>query len=149
MSRLVYAAPVDAPSHGAKPLRQPHPIQKHPESHATLTSQLLCADNFSVEDSHVLKRLSKARWRRALILTAVMLLIYFGFIILTALYKPVMGTLLTDGLSLGILLGAMVIIAAFVLTGLYVRWANAHYDPELRAMRARHKAEASAAPRAL
>ena len=77
-------------------------------------------------------------------LTAVMLFIYFGFILLTALAKPVMGTLVTEGLSLGILLGALVILAAFGLTGIYVHWANNHYDPELRAMRDRHKAEALA-----
>ena len=39
------------------------------------------------------------------------------------------------GLSLGILLGALVIVASWLLTWVYVRWANAHYDPALRALR--------------
>ena len=35
---------------------------------------------------------------------------------------------LVPGLSLGILLGALVIVAAWVLIWIYVRWANTHYD---------------------
>ena len=90
-------------------------------------------------DSDVLKRLKRARWRIALSLTAVMLVIYFGFILVTALDKAFMGRQLTEGLSVGILLGALVILAAFGLTGIYVYWANAHYDPELQAVRDRLK----------
>ena len=35
---------------------------------------------------------------------------------------------------LGILLGALVIVASWLLTWIYVRWANAHYDTVLTAM---------------
>jgi uncharacterized membrane protein (DUF485 family) len=35
------------------------------------------------------------------------------------------------GLSLGILLGALVIVAAWTLTFVYVSWANRVYDPAL------------------
>ncbi len=66
-----------------------------------------------------------------------MLFVYFGFILLTAFNKGAMGQTLVPGLSWGILLGAIVIVTAFVLTGLYVRWANNHYDPELRAIQKR------------
>jgi uncharacterized membrane protein (DUF485 family) len=41
----------------------------------------------------------------------------------------------TPGLSLGILLGALVIIASWLLTWIYVRWANVHYDRELHDIR--------------
>ena len=41
------------------------------------------------------------------------------------------------GLSLGILLGAFVIIAAWVLIWIYVRWANTHYDAAIDALRDR------------
>ena len=66
------------------------------------------------------------------IVTAAMMVIYFGFILLVAFDKPLLGTLLAPGLSLGIALGAVVIVAAFTLTGFYVRWANEHYDSALR-----------------
>jgi uncharacterized membrane protein (DUF485 family) len=39
------------------------------------------------------------------------------------------------GLSLGILLGALVIVAAWVLIWIYVRWANRHYDIAVDAIR--------------
>jgi uncharacterized membrane protein (DUF485 family) len=66
-----------------------------------------------------------ARQRVSLVLSAVMLGVYFGFIALGAFAKGFMGAELTAGVSWGILLGALVIIVAFALTGVYVRWANA------------------------
>ena len=41
--------------------------------------------------------------------------------------KPLMGRLVAPGLSLGVLLGALVIVASWLLTWVYVRWANTHY----------------------
>ncbi len=89
------------------------------------------------------KRLAAARWRVAIALTVVTVIVYFGFILLTAFQKQAMGTLVAAGLSWGMFLGALVIVAAFVVTGVYVRWANAKYDPELRALQRRAFAPAS------
>ena len=75
--------------------------------------------------------LAAARWRVAIALTVAMMIVYFGFILLVAFNKPLLSTRVATGLSLGMLLGAMVIIAAWVLTWIYVRWANTHYDREL------------------
>ena len=72
--------------------------------------------------------MSAARWRVALSLTVAMMVVYFGFILLVAFDKPLLGRLIVPGLSLGMLLGALVIVAAWVLTWVYVRWANTHYD---------------------
>lgn len=84
-----------------------------------------------------LLRLAARRWRVAVALTAVMLAGYFGFILLIAFDKPLAGTLLAGGrLSLGIVLGAAVILLAPITTGLYVRWANRRYDVELAAIKA-------------
>jgi len=69
-------------------------------------------------------------------LTAAMIATYFGFIVLVAYDKPLLGTLVAPGLSLGILLGALVILVAWALTGIYVRWANRVYDVELARLRA-------------
>lgn len=82
-----------------------------------------------------LRNISSRRWRLALALTAAMIAIYFGFILLIAYNKPLMGRLVMPGLSLGILLGALVIVLSWVLTWIYVRWANTHYDRELHALR--------------
>lgn len=69
--------------------------------------------------------------RVAFVLTAAMIALYFGFILLIAFDKPLLGRKLTSGLSLGILLGALVIVCSWLLTWVYVRWANTHYDAEL------------------
>ena len=82
-----------------------------------------------------LRKVSAERWRIALLLSGCMLAIYFGFILLIAFDKPLMGTLLTPGLSLGILLGALVILSAWVLTMIYVRWANRVYDEKISNLR--------------
>jgi uncharacterized membrane protein (DUF485 family) len=82
-----------------------------------------------------IEAVAAARWRIALSLTIAMMVVYFGFILLVAFNKPLLGTLVADGLSLGMLLGALVIVAAWVLIWIYVRWANTHYDAALRGMR--------------
>jgi uncharacterized membrane protein (DUF485 family) len=81
-----------------------------------------------------LRELDRARWRIALALTAGMVMVYFGFIALVAFGRPVLAIQVTPGLSLGILLGALVIVASWVLTWVYVRWANSVYDPAVRAL---------------
>lgn len=80
--------------------------------------------------------LAAQRWRFSLWLTFAMMVIYFGFILLIAYNKPLLGTLIAPGLSLGILLGALVIIAAWVLIYVYVRWANNHFDKKIAEIRA-------------
>lgn len=82
-----------------------------------------------------LEAVSAARWRVALALTVAMMAAYFGFILLVAFNKPLLGTLVARGLSLGMLLGALVIVVAWVLTWIYVRWANAHYDSSVSGLR--------------
>jgi uncharacterized membrane protein (DUF485 family) len=87
------------------------------------------------ERFEALEKITATRWRIAFWLTGGMLVIYFGFILLIAFNKPLLGTLLTDGLSLGILLGALVIVSAWILTLIYVRWANSYYDEEIAKLR--------------
>ena len=84
---------------------------------------------------HRFRSLAETRWRIAVSLTALMVAIYFGFILLIAYDKPLMGRLLTRGLSVGVLLGALVIVLSWVLTWVYVRWANTHYDARLDELR--------------
>ena len=79
--------------------------------------------------------LAAARWRIAIGLTVAMMVVYFGFILLVAFDKPLLGTPVVSGLSLGMLLGALVILTAWVLMWIYVRWANAHYDTAIAGMR--------------
>ena len=81
-----------------------------------------------------LRVLDQARWRMALALTSGMVLLYFGFIALVAFGRSLLAIQVIPGLSLGILLGALVIVASWLLTWVYVRWANSVYDPAVRAL---------------
>ena len=89
------------------------------------------------DDRQALLDLAAAQWRLALRLTAAMMAVYFGFILLVAWDKPLLSTLLAPGLSLGTLLGALVIVSAWVFIWLYVRWANDHYDKTVATLRGR------------
>lgn len=81
------------------------------------------------EERKELERIVARRWLIGASLTAVMMVGYFGFILLVAFAKPFVGTLLADDqVSVGIVIGASVIVLAPVLTAIYVRWANRHYD---------------------
>jgi uncharacterized membrane protein (DUF485 family) len=81
-----------------------------------------------------IRALAAARWRIAITLTIAMVCIYFGFIGLIAFNRELLAYRITRGLSLGILLGALVIVASWLLTWVYVRWANRHYDVALDAI---------------
>lgn len=70
------------------------------------------------------------RSRYAWTLAIVMLAIYYGFILIIAFAPGVLGIPLGEGVvtTLGIPIGILIILAAFVLTGLYVRRANSEFD---------------------
>jgi uncharacterized membrane protein (DUF485 family) len=87
------------------------------------------------EKQRALEALSRAQWRLALALTGAMMAIYFTFILLVAWAKPLLATQVARGLSVGILLGAAVIVSAWGLIWIYVRWANGHYDATVTSLR--------------
>jgi uncharacterized membrane protein (DUF485 family) len=91
-----------------------------------------------VADSHhSLAQIAASRRRVTGTLTAVMMILYFGFTLLVAFDKPLLGRLVLPGLSVGILLGVLVILAAWVLVGIYVVWANRSYDRRIAELRRR------------
>ena len=82
-----------------------------------------------------LRALATARSRIAFSLTLATVVVYFGFILLVAYGKPLLATTIAPGLSVGILLGALVIVSAWVLMFIYVTWANRHHDAAVQAIR--------------
>ncbi len=72
--------------------------------------------------------LVRGRNRLAWLLTAIMLVIYFGFVALVAFAPAVMARPVSTTITLGFPLGLGVIVAAIVLTGIYVLRANATFD---------------------
>jgi uncharacterized membrane protein (DUF485 family) len=80
--------------------------------------------------------LARQRWRMAVALSLVMVIVYFGFVLLIAFDKPSLARLIVPGLSVGILLGALVIVATWIVTWIYARWANNHVDRRVVDLRA-------------
>lgn len=73
--------------------------------------------------------LKAKRTRYGWALTAAMMAVYYGFILLVAFDKPLLATRLGEGVTtLGMPLGLGVIVFTIVITGLYVRRANGEYD---------------------
>ena len=80
------------------------------------------------------KKLVKDRWTMAIMLTILQFVLYYGYILLIALNKPFMAQKIGKAATLGIPLGVLVIILSWVLTYIYILWANRKYDPEVEEM---------------
>jgi uncharacterized membrane protein (DUF485 family) len=88
-------------------------------------------------DSPDFHRLLARRWRVSLALTSLLFLLYYGYIVLIAVNRPLVSRKIGETTTLGIPLGVAVIVGAWVLTALYVVWANRSYDTEAARLRDR------------
>lgn len=93
--------------------------------------QLLDSDDF--------RRLVARRWWVSMALTAVLFVVYYGYILLIAANRAFLSRRIGETTTIGIPIGAAVIVAAWVLTAIYIVWANRSYDPEVARLRARLK----------
>jgi uncharacterized membrane protein (DUF485 family) len=93
----------------------------------TTTRQLLDSDAF--------RRLVARRWRVSLVLTFCLFVLYYGYILLIALNKPLLAIRIAHATPVGIPLGAAVIIGSWILTAVYIVWANRRFDPEADRLR--------------
>ena len=70
------------------------------------------------------KRTSFGWW-----LTAAMMVVYYGFILLVAFDKPLLASRIGSGvMTLGMPIGLAVIVFTVVITAIYVRRANNEFD---------------------
>ncbi|KUG28246.1 putative membrane protein, clustering with actp [hydrocarbon metagenome] len=83
-------------------------------------------------DEAAFQKLVRAKWTISLVLTALILVIYFGFILVLAFAKDVLTAKIGVHMTLGLPVGLGVILAACILTGIYVYWANRTYDASVR-----------------
>lgn len=75
------------------------------------------------------ERLRSRRLRFGWTLTILMLIVYYGFILLVAFSKETLATRIGDGvMTWGIPIGFGVIIFTIVITAIYVLRANSEYD---------------------
>ncbi|HDQ40752.1 MAG TPA: DUF485 domain-containing protein [Desulfonatronum sp.] len=85
-----------------------------------------------VMDSKKFQALVVSKWKVSLSLTAIMLAVYFGFILVLAFAKDLLAVKIGEHMTLGIPVGILVIVLACVLTGIYVFWANSRYDKSVQ-----------------
>lgn len=97
--------------------------------------------------AHVVKadpnyqKLVRTRSRYGWTLTWIMMAVYYGFILLVAFNKELMGTRLGEGvMTWGMPIGLAVILFTIVITGVYVRRANSEFDELTAAIRERAQA---------
>jgi uncharacterized membrane protein (DUF485 family) len=95
----------------------------------------------SVLDSQEFRNLVVGRWRISLLLTALLFILYYGYIILIATNRQLVSRPVRGSTTAGILIAAAVIVGAWALTAAYVVWANRHYDPAVERLRARAEAK--------
>jgi uncharacterized membrane protein (DUF485 family) len=88
--------------------------------------------NHSKIDTEKFQGLVRSKWSISLSLSALMLVIYYGFILVLAFNKEVLSQRIGEHMTLGIPIGLGVILSACVLTGIYVNWANTTYDKTVK-----------------
>ncbi|MCK9474164.1 DUF485 domain-containing protein [Sulfurimonas sp.] len=76
------------------------------------------------------KELVAKRSSFAIKLSIIMLIVYFGFILLIAYFPEVLGAPLSEGsvTTVGIPVGMGIIFFAFIITGIYTKRANGEFD---------------------
>jgi len=84
--------------------------------------------NLQLLEDPEFKDLVSRKNRFSILLTVITLVLYYGFILLIAFNRDVFASKVYGNVTFGILLGIGVILSCWVLTGVYVRWANQKYD---------------------
>ncbi len=68
------------------------------------------------------------KWTVSLVLSAIILAAYYGFILLLAFGREFLAARTGEAMTVGIPVGLGLIVLAWALTGVYVFWANGSYD---------------------
>jgi uncharacterized membrane protein (DUF485 family) len=89
----------------------------------------------AVMNSPEFKKLVRKRWSVSLILTLIILSIYIGFLLVVAFDKSLLATKIGPYLTWAIPIGIGIIFSAWILTGIYVFWANNAYDNEVQRLK--------------
>ena len=88
-----------------------------------------------IVQSERFKSLMRKRWTVSAILTIILFVIYYGYILIVGYGKTFLGVKVGVYTNYGIILGVLVIVLSWALTGIYVIWANNVYDKEVDAIK--------------
>ena len=81
------------------------------------------------------KALVKRRWAVSMTMLTLLFVSYYGFVLVVAGNKEFVSQKIDASTTLAIPLGVAVIVFAWLLTAVYVAWANRSYDPEVERLR--------------
>lgn len=96
--------------------------------HEILVPQIVASANY--------QQLVRLRTRFGWTLTAMMMIVYYGFILLIAFDKELLSARIGNGvMTWGIPVGLFVIVFTVVITGIYVSRANKQFDDLTEAIR--------------
>ena len=84
-----------------------------------------------VTTSQDFRTLVSRRWWVSAVLLVLLFVCYYGFILLVAGNRELVTRRVGEVTTLAIPLGVAAIVVAWVLTAVYVSWANRSYDPEV------------------
>jgi uncharacterized membrane protein (DUF485 family) len=81
------------------------------------------------------KALVKRRWVVSAVMLTLLFVSYYGFVLVVAGNKEFVSQKIDESTTLAIPMGVAVIVFAWLLTAIYVAWANKSYDPEVERLR--------------
>jgi len=79
----------------------------------------------------------RRRWNVSLLLIALLFVLYYGFIVLIAVNRAFLSQRVGSVTTIGIPIGAAVIVLSWLLTAIYIVWANRRFDPEVAQLKKR------------
>ncbi|MGE4319372.1 MAG: DUF485 domain-containing protein [Deferribacterales bacterium] len=79
--------------------------------------------------------LVRSRWTFSFFMLAILFVMYYGYIFLVALNREFLAKMVGTNITMGTVLFVLVIIGAWLLTVVYVLWANASYDKKVEALK--------------
>lgn len=84
----------------------------------------------TIKNNPKFQELVAKRSKFAWTLSIIMLAIYYSFILVIAFTPASLATPISEGsvITIGIPVGLVIIVSAFILTGIYVRRANTEFD---------------------
>jgi uncharacterized membrane protein (DUF485 family) len=87
--------------------------------------------------SPAFKRMVRRRRALSSVLIIALFAIYYGYIVLVAVNRPLMAQTIGEVTPLGIPFAVAVIVLSWLLTAVYVVWANRVHDPEVRVLKSK------------
>ena len=94
-------------------------------------------DYLAVQASPEFQDLRKRLRRFVFPMSAVFLIWYFAYVMLGAFAHDFMAIKVWGNINVGLLIGLGQFVSTFLITGIYVVWANRELDPHAEAIRAK------------